>query len=94
MKKKYTFSVIVLLFVIVIFSCSKSNEEEYVALPKVSVNLATVPYAKLSEYHFFDGALKEQNPTANVVPYEPASALFSDYAHKKRFIWLPNNTHL
>ncbi len=24
-----------------------------------------------------------------MIPYEPASGLFTDYAHKKRFIWMP-----
>jgi hypothetical protein len=93
MGKHYILRIILLFFVVIIFSCSKSNEDEYVELPEVSVNLSTIPYAKLSEYHFFNGPIKDQNPNTNLVPYEPASALFSDYAHKKRFIWLPKNTH-
>jgi hypothetical protein len=36
--------------------------------------------SKLSDYKFFEGALKNQNPALNVVPYEPASSLFTDYA--------------
>ncbi|MCX6184692.1 MAG: hypothetical protein NTX74_06555, partial [Flavobacterium sp.] len=47
---------------------------------------------KLSDYHFFVGELKNQNPAYAVLPYQPASSLFSDYAHKKRFVWLPKNT--
>jgi uncharacterized repeat protein (TIGR03806 family) len=58
----------------------------------VSVDLTTVPYAKLSEYRFFTGALKDQNPAEGVIPYKPASTLFTDYALKKRFLWLPNGT--
>ena len=26
-----------------------------------------------------------------VIPYEPISTLFTDYAKKKRFVWMPNN---
>ena len=92
MKKKYALLLTTLL-VIILISCSKSDQEEYIDLPQVSVNLATVPYPKLSDYHFFEGEIKAQNPTSGVIPYEPASSLFSDYAHKKRFIWLPSNTH-
>jgi len=58
----------------------------------VSVDLTTVPYTKLSEYRFFTGALKDQIPADNVFPYKPASSLFTDYALKKRFVWLPSGT--
>lgn len=93
MKKHYIFALALIIFTLVIISCSKSSEEEYVAVSPVSVDLTTVPYAKLSDYHFFDGDIKEQNPALDVLPYEPASSLFSDYAHKKRFVWMPKNTH-
>ena len=56
----------------------------------VAVDLTKVPYTKLSEYRFFSGALKDQIPNKKVYPYKPASSLFTDYALKKRFIWLPS----
>lgn len=59
------------------------------AVPIVNVDLTQVPYAKLSDYNFFIGDLKNQIPSLNVLPYAPASSLFSDYAHKKRFVWMP-----
>lgn len=93
MKKYYAFALTFVLSTLLIISCSKSEEEEYIAVSPVSVNLATVPYAKLSDYHFFEGNIKDQNPSLDVLPYEPASALFSDYAHKKRFVWMPKGTH-
>jgi uncharacterized repeat protein (TIGR03806 family) len=33
--------------------------------------------------------MKLQIPALNVLPYAPASSLFTDYAHKKRFVWMP-----
>jgi len=51
-----------------------------------------VPYPKLSDYKFFEGDIKNQTPSLNVITYEPASSLFSDYAHKKRFVWMPQGT--
>lgn len=85
---------IIILFLLIFISCSKNgNDEQYVEISPVSVNLATVPYAKLSDYKFFTGDIKNQNPSLDVLPYQPASALFSDYAHKKRFVWMPKNTH-
>jgi len=45
--------------------------------------------SKLSEYGLFQGYLKNQEPIAGVTPYELISPLFSDYAHKLRFVQLP-----
>ena len=44
---------------------------------------------KLSEYGFFVGDLKDLQPTADVIPYDLNTPLFSDYAHKLRFFKLP-----
>jgi uncharacterized repeat protein (TIGR03806 family) len=55
----------------------------------VHVDLALAPYQTLSTYRFFTGAMKEQVPNAGVLPYEPITSLFSDYAKKKRFVWMP-----
>lgn len=57
----------------------------------VSVDLMNVPYPNLSDYRFFTGALKDQIPAEGVLPYKPASSLFTDYALKKRFVWIPKN---
>lgn len=56
----------------------------------VSVDLSLVPYPKLSDYRFFEGEMKDQMPVEGVLPYETISALFTDYAKKKRFVWMPN----
>ncbi len=57
----------------------------------VNFDINTVPYDKLSDYNFFEGNLAELSPVYGVLPYEPINALFSDYAHKKRFVWMPYN---
>ncbi|MFM6949096.1 MAG: SO2930 family diheme c-type cytochrome [Aquirufa sp.] len=44
----------------------------------------------LSEYGFFKGDIKLQIPSEGVVPYALNAPLFSDYAHKLRFVRLPN----
>jgi hypothetical protein len=92
MKNKYTLLVFTLITIIILISCSKSDQEQYVDLPQVSVNLATVPYPKLSDYQFFVGLMKDQTPSIGVLPYEPASSLFTDYALKKRFVWMPEGS--
>ncbi|MCS6974437.1 MAG: hypothetical protein NZM13_08125 [Cyclobacteriaceae bacterium] len=45
--------------------------------------------ATLSAYGFFTGELKNLQPAERVFAYELNSPLFSDYAFKKRFIYLP-----
>ncbi|MEZ4874490.1 MAG: Ig-like domain-containing protein [Flavobacteriaceae bacterium] len=55
----------------------------------VQFDINAVPYEKLSDYHFFEGTLADQSPVYGVLPYEPVNSLFADYAHKKRFVWMP-----
>jgi uncharacterized repeat protein (TIGR03806 family) len=59
----------------------------------VQFDLDSVPYTTLSQYNFFTGDLALLKPAEGVLPYEPISSLFSDYAHKKRFIWMPDSVH-
>ena len=74
----------------VVISCTQFDDTtEYTPVSPVQVDLTLVPYPVLSDYHFFEGDMKDQIPALNVLPYKPASSLFSDYAHKKRFVWMP-----
>lgn len=88
MKQNYYY-LIALLFIITFNLSSCSNENKDYVDVITELDLTKVPYAKLSEYKFFEGELKFQEPSERVIPYRPASELFSDYAHKKRFIWMP-----
>ena len=88
MKKNYLQALAIILFFTVFTSCS-DKDDEYTPVSPVVVDLTQVPYLKLSDYHFFEGDMKNQIPSLNVIPYEPASSLFTDYASKKRFIWMP-----
>ena len=55
----------------------------------VTLDLDKFPYDTLSEYNFFNGALSAIEPAYGVLPYEPISSLFTDYAVKERFVWVP-----
>ncbi|WP_313807237.1 hypothetical protein [Flavobacterium sp.] len=96
MQQKYLlklFAFLTISAVIVTISCTSSDEsDEYVPVSPVVVDLTQVPYPKLSDYKFFEGELKNLSPALDVLPYKPASSLFSDYAHKKRFVWMPKGT--
>lgn len=69
----------------------ENNISNYASVEVNAIDLTQVPFNKLSDYKFFVGIIKEQIPSLNVLPYEPASGLFTDYASKKRFIWMPSN---
>lgn len=47
---------------------------------------------KLSDYSFFEGKLSDLKPTSNVLPYQLNTPLFSDYAEKLRFVYMPEGT--
>jgi uncharacterized repeat protein (TIGR03806 family) len=44
---------------------------------------------KLSEWHLFVGASARSQPNQSVLPYDLNTPLFSDYASKYRFVWMP-----
>ncbi|MGL2963703.1 hypothetical protein ACSVH2_07785 [Flavobacterium sp. RSB2_4_14] len=90
--KKHYYLLTVLLLLLSIFIACTDQDDEYTPVSPVVVDLTQVPYPKLSDYKFFEGEMKNQIPSLNVIPYEPRSVLFSDYAHKKRFVWMPDGT--
>jgi hypothetical protein len=92
MKKYYYLSAMTILLSLAIFISCSDKGEDYVPVSPVTVDLSQVPYPKLSDYKFFEGEMKNQIPSLNVLPYEPSSSLFTDYAHKKRFVWMPQGT--
>lgn len=51
----------------------------------------TIPYQYLSEYSFFVAPLVQQQANASVIAYKPRTTLFTDYAHKARFVWMPDS---
>jgi uncharacterized repeat protein (TIGR03806 family) len=55
----------------------------------VNLDVSAKPFEKLSEYNFFAGVMNELKPQARVVPYDLNTPLFTDYAHKARFVYVP-----
>lgn len=81
-------------FALLLFSaCNSEKGKEAIASfdPQKEAEEAdgNFPYKWLSTYGFFEGDLKNLSPNDALLPYEPASSLFTDYAHKSRFVWIP-----
>ena len=56
-------------------------------------NTVDGPYPrKLSAWHLLTSTKDGLKPNARVVPYELNTPLFSDYASKYRFVWMPAGT--
>ena len=91
------FNIFVTIILLLAYSSCRKDEnitpiEDPIDDTGVSVNLSLVPYAKLSDYRFFSGEMSDQYPSEKVLAYAPASSLFTDYALKKRFVWMPAGT--
>ncbi len=85
----------ILLALLATVACSKKQASEEVVVMEEKVTLPSnrLPGKKtLSEYGFFQGELKNLQPAERVFYYELNAPLFSDYAFKKRFIYLPPGT--
>lgn len=98
MKKHYALTLVLLILLLAVFySCGSGGSDDYTPTPQeqspVVIDLTTVPYAKLSDYKFFTGELKNLQPVYGVLPYDLNSSLFTDYALKKRFVWMPAGLH-
>lgn len=77
-----------------IIGCSSDNDgpidEEPEEVSPVVFDINAVPYQKLSDYNFFKAPMSGFDPVYGVLPFQPASQLFTDYAMKNRFIWMPD----
>lgn len=79
MKRKY-----LILASLLLWGCFKKE----VKTPE-SIDFDKLPYKTLSEYGFFEGKINELKPVKGLLPFEPTASLFTDYALKKRFVWIP-----
>lgn len=91
MNKNYFLLFICIALLFNLNSCKSDDESTYIPTSPVNYDETEAPYAKLSEYNFFEGNMADLEPVYGVLPYEPISQLFTDYAKKKRFIWMPSD---
>ncbi|MCB0643194.1 MAG: hypothetical protein KDC44_16210 [Phaeodactylibacter sp.] len=81
--KRWSYSALLLLTTTLFFQDCQAPQRG------VHFDPEQIPYAQLSEYGFFKKFGAQMNPTEGVLPYEPITTLFTDYAHKARFVWMP-----
>lgn len=79
-------------FVVLLSGCSTSIEKQCrkgIESPCIPVEK---PHEKLSDYNIYKGDLKQLEPVSGLIPYDLNTQLFSDYAQKKRFIYVPGDS--
>ena len=81
-------ALLILALAITVASCSKDDESPCDP-NKPCVVLDDIPYDNLSEYNFFTGNMADWQPNERVLPYDLNTPLFTDYALKQRFIYVP-----
>ena len=52
------------------------------------------PHPKLSDYNLYKEPLHTLEPVGDVIPYDLNTELFSDYAQKQRFVYVPKDTFI
>ena len=86
MKKQLLFLFVISIFIVSIISaCFQSTPQH----SPNNIDFAKLPLKNLSEYGFFKGEINALAANERVLSYEPISPLFTDYAHKSRFVWMP-----
>lgn len=72
-------------------ACSGSQNEcrDSIKMPCVPVEK---PHPKLSDYNVYQDALHNLDPVAGLMPYDLNTQLFSDYAQKQRFVYVPKDS--
>src|SRR5690349_3660253 len=79
-----------LLLSALLMNCSTKQETIVVKEEElIAADLSNIGLPKLSDYGFFKTPINKLIPTDSLIPYALNSALFSDYAFKKRFIKIP-----
>lgn len=58
-------------------------------MQEVNIDVNLPPFKLLSEYNLYSGDLKELIPNTGLLPFDLITPLFSDYAKKLRFVWMP-----
>ena len=88
----------ILSLFILLWSCNSKQDKipkaKKVALKSPLIIQNSNDNRLLSQYDFFYGNLSDLKPNEDVFPYTLNTPLFSNYAYKKRFVYIPNGTQM
>lgn len=87
--------VLILITTILLCHCKNSDDSSNPLPSQLEVKIPEGNgFNLLSEYNFFIDELKDLNPNleGGVLPYDLNTSLFSDYALKKRYVYVPEGS--
>lgn len=85
--RKTSLSLIVFSMMLLASCSTKPETDCEPGLPCISEN---GPHPLLSDYGIFKGELKQLEPIDALLPYDLNTELFSDYAQKRRLVYVPD----
>lgn len=93
-KEPFIYSLVLFLIAqLLLIHCTSKDKSapkaKKVILETPLISTTSTQKQKLSDYDFFGGEISELIPSERVFPYSLNTPLFTDYAFKKRFIYLP-----
>lgn len=77
---------------LLLYACQAEQKRQVIL--EESISWTSNEPMLLSSYGLFEGEMKDLIPAEGVFPYMVNSQLFSDYAYKARFIYLPEGTNM
>lgn len=77
-----------ILLLLILASCTTKSETG--CEPDIPCIPETGPHPLLSDYGLFKGELQQLEPIDALLPYDVNTELFSDYAQKRRLIYIPD----
>lgn len=86
MMKRWVNIVIVFSSILIVYQCKLQTSNNVV------LDITQQPFEKLSQYHFFKGKISDLIPNDRVIPYDLITPLFTDYAEKARFVYMPEGS--
>jgi uncharacterized repeat protein (TIGR03806 family) len=89
MRKIVALAIVIFMVTAAVVSMQGCNNQPQQTTNTAAANGAFQFKEKLSEYGFFTNQLNALQPAQHVVKYELSTPLFTDYAVKDRFVFLP-----
>lgn len=94
MKTPWLLYLLNLSIIVLLSSCGNDDDVSYTPLEEenqieVIIPQDFTPFNTLSSYNFFVEDIKELKANTPLIPYKPISSLFTNYAKKKRYIYVP-----
>lgn len=93
--RHFNYILITIIIIMALSMCDVPEAEPNITVLETAIDIGEIDAPqKLSAFNMFKAPISDMMPNDGVELYTLNSALFSDYAYKKRFIYLPEGTSM